>query len=97
MQKLKRWDLKTTNCLVDYRNCILTILGGGVYVANWMSKTGQPENKMIGNIIIGGGIGAMIDHSKGTGYNYPDQLSVEMGKAIVIDRAAQDATARGAQ
>ncbi len=48
----------------------------------------------MGNIIYGGGIGAMIDHSKGTGYNYPDQISVEMGKSKVIGRSEQDAKAR---
>ena len=31
---------------------------------------------MFGNIIFGGGIGAIIDHAKGTGYNYPDALPV---------------------
>jgi hypothetical protein len=41
---------------------------------------------MFGNIIFGGGIGAIIDHSKGTGYNYPDNMPVRMGKSVVIDR-----------
>jgi hypothetical protein len=41
---------------------------------------------MFGNIIFGGGIGAIIDHSNGTGYNYPDNLPVSMGKSVVIDR-----------
>jgi enhancing lycopene biosynthesis protein 2 len=41
---------------------------------------------MFGNIIFGGGIGAMIDHSKGTGYDYPDSLMVEMGKSLVRDK-----------
>ena len=45
---------------------------------------------MFGNIIFGGGIGAIIDHNKGTGYNYPDTLVVEMGKSAVIDRAEQN-------
>lgn len=44
---------------------------------------------MYGNIIFGGGIGAIIDHSKGTGYNYPDLLQVEMGKSVVVDRRDQ--------
>ena len=44
---------------------------------------------MWGNIIFGGGIGAIIDHSKGTGYNYPDQLPVVMGKSVVVDRKDQ--------
>lgn len=45
---------------------------------------------MFGNIIFGGGIGALIDHNKGTGYNYPDQLPVKMGTSVVIDRREQD-------
>lgn len=44
---------------------------------------------MFGNIIFGGGIGAIIDHNKGTGYNYPDALPVEMGKSVVVDRKDQ--------
>ena len=44
---------------------------------------------MFGNIIFGGGIGAIIDHSRGTGYDYPDVLEVVMGASAVIDRNAQ--------
>lgn len=59
-------------------------------------KEGQPDGLlraisraaggMFGNILFGGGIGAIIDHSKGTGYNYPDDLPVVMGQSITIDR-----------
>jgi hypothetical protein len=59
-------------------------------------KDGQPDGflraisraagGMFGNIIFGGGIGAIIDHSKGTGYNYPDTLPIKMGKSVVVDR-----------
>jgi len=45
---------------------------------------------MYANVILGGGIGAIIDHSKGTGYNYPDMLPVEMGKSTLVDRRNQD-------
>lgn len=41
---------------------------------------------MWGNIILGGGIGAIIDHNKGTGYNYPNDLPVNMGASMTIDR-----------
>lgn len=41
---------------------------------------------MFGNIILGGGIGAIIDHNKGTGYNYPDNLPVILGQSVTIDR-----------
>ncbi len=46
----------------------------------------RAAGSMFGNIIFGGGIGAIIDHSKGTGYDYPDQLPVEMGKSVVVDK-----------
>ncbi|MEY4138743.1 MAG: hypothetical protein RLZZ371_925 [Pseudomonadota bacterium] len=52
----------------------------------------RAAGSMYGNIIFGGGIGAMIDHSKGTGYNYPDALPVQMGSAVIVDRRSQDAT-----
>lgn len=45
---------------------------------------------MYGNIIFGGGIGALIDHNKGNGYNYPDELLVLMGASRVVDRREQD-------
>lgn len=59
-------------------------------------KNGQPVGMlkaisraaggMWGNIVFGGGIGAVIDHSTGTGYNYPDKLPVKMGASIIADR-----------
>lgn len=44
---------------------------------------------MWGNILIGGGIGAIIDHSKGTGYTYPTWVQLIFGKTLVFDRSAE--------
>lgn len=52
----------------------------------------RAAGSMFGNIIFGGGIGAMIDHSKGTGYDYPNQLPVKMGEAIVVDKKDENVT-----
>lgn len=41
---------------------------------------------MYGNILIGGGIGAIIDHNKGTAYTYPSWVKVMMGQNLVFDR-----------
>lgn len=41
---------------------------------------------MFGNIIFGGGVGALIDHGKGTGYNYPTWLQLVFGRVLVFDR-----------
>ncbi len=48
----------------------------------------RASGSMYGNIIFGGGIGAIIDHNKGTAYDYPDQLQVKMGESVVIDKKA---------
>ena len=44
---------------------------------------------MFGNIIFGGGIGAIIDHSKGTAYTYPTWVQLVFGKTLVFDRNAE--------
>lgn len=46
----------------------------------------RAAGSMWGNIIFGGGVGAIIDHNKGTGYDYPSQLPVKMGESVVIDK-----------
>lgn len=42
---------------------------------------------MWGNIVFGGGVGAIIDHSNGTGYNYPNDLLIKMGSSVSVDQA----------
>lgn len=44
---------------------------------------------MAGNIIFGGGIGAIIDHNKGTAYTYPTWIQLIFGKTLVFDRSAE--------
>lgn len=41
---------------------------------------------MFGNILFGGGVGAIIDHNRGTAYNYPAWVQVVFGKIFVFDR-----------
>ncbi len=41
---------------------------------------------MFGNILLGGGIGAIIDHNKGTAYTYPIWVQLVFGKTLVFDR-----------
>jgi hypothetical protein len=60
------------------------------------TTAGQPEAKgraisranagLAGNILIGGGIGAIIDHNKGTAYTYPTWLQLVFGQTLVFDR-----------
>jgi len=46
----------------------------------------RSNSGMLGNIIFGGGIGALIDHNKGTAYDYPSMLRVVFGSSQVIDK-----------
>jgi hypothetical protein len=41
---------------------------------------------MAGNILFGGGIGAIIDHNKGTAYTYPTWVQLVFGQTLVFDR-----------
>ncbi|MDP2016927.1 hypothetical protein [Hydrogenophaga sp.] len=44
---------------------------------------------MFGNILLGGGIGAIIDHNKGTAYSYPLWVQLVFGKSLVFDRSTE--------
>lgn len=49
----------------------------------------RANSGMWGNVIIGGGIGAIIDHNKGTAYTYPTWVQLTFGKSVVFDRSSE--------
>ena len=57
----------------------------------------RAAGSMFGNIIFGGGIGAIIDHNKGTGYDYPNQLPVKMGESVIVDKKTETQPVQSAQ
>lgn len=52
--------------------------GLDVGTANVVSRT---KGNMWGNVILGGGIGAVIDHNNGSAYEYPGLIKIFMGRA----------------
>lgn len=54
--------------------------------ARLISRAGR----MWGNFILGGGIGALVDHGTGKGYNYPYIFEVVMGNFNEYDRHNQE-------
>ena len=50
------------------------------------TATSRVNGSMFGNIILGGGIGAIIDHNRGTAYTYPTWIQLIFGRALVFDR-----------
>lgn len=53
--------------------------------ANVVSKT---KANMWGNIIFGGGVGAIIDHNNGSAYQYPPVLKMTMGQDTTIQEGS---------
>jgi hypothetical protein len=51
--------------------------GVDVGSANVVSRT---KGNMFGNIILGGGVGAIIDHNNGSAYEYPALIKIFMGR-----------------
>jgi hypothetical protein len=51
--------------------------GIDVGTANVVSKT---KGNMFGNILLGGGIGAIVDHNNGSAYDYPSLIKIYMGR-----------------
>ncbi len=51
-----------------------------------LKAVSRAAGSMWGNIIFGGGVGAIVDHSRGNGYDYPNQLPVKMGESSVVDK-----------
>lgn len=51
--------------------------GIDVGTANVISKT---KGNMFGNILLGGGVGAIVDHNNGSAYDYPSLIKIYMGR-----------------
>lgn len=48
------------------------------------SVISDTKGSMFGNIIFGGGIGAIVDHSNGSAYEYPTLIQIMMGETVTI-------------
>lgn len=49
------------------------------YESGRASVVSDTKGSMFGNIILGGGIGAIVDHNNGSAYEYPTLIQVVMG------------------
>ena len=53
------------------------------------SMISRPNGALAGNIILGGVIGAVVDHNRGTAYTYPTWIEMVFGETLVFDRKLQ--------
>jgi len=54
------------------------------YTTGIVSVTSDVKGGAYGNAIVGGGIGAIVDHSTGAGYQYPNVIQIELKTEIVL-------------
>ena len=76
------WFVVTPGSTVVHRSnkdlqVICKKTGVDVGSANVVSRT---KGNMFGNIILGGGVGAIIDHNNGSAYEYPSLIKIFMGR-----------------
>ena len=50
------------------------------------TATSRVNGGMFGNILLGGGVGAIIDHNRGTAYTYPTWVQLIFGRVLAFDR-----------
>lgn len=48
--------------------------------------TSRVNGGMFGNILLGGGVGMVIDHNRGTAYTYPTWMQLVFGQTLSFDR-----------
>lgn len=56
------------------------------FKSGYATAISRANGGMFGNILLGGGIGAIVDHNKGTAYSYPSFVKVVMGESLIYDR-----------
>ena len=45
----------------------------------------ETKGSMVGNILLGGGIGAIVDHNNGSAYEYPNFIQILMGAFTKVE------------
>lgn len=82
------WSTKTPGSLVVHRSGQnLEVKCQGEHAESaYATLVSRANGGMWGNILFGGGIGAIIDHNKGTAYSYPDWVKIVLGDNLVFDR-----------
>ena len=81
------WFIKTPGSVVIHRSnddLQVTCKKEGVPTGT-AAVVSQVKGSMIGNIVFGGGIGAIMDHANGSAYEYPTLLDIVMGSSIKIE------------
>lgn len=89
-----KWSVTTPGSVVITRsndNLLVVCQKEGHETGN-ASVVSSVKGALFGNIIFGGGIGAIIDHASGSAYEYPQLIPIEMGSVRVIQAPREPET-----
>jgi len=77
------WNLKAPNdtTVIRSNRAIEVKCNAPGYTQGALSVDSATRAAMFGNIILGGVVGAVIDHSSGAAYEYPGNVTVVMGQS----------------
>ena len=81
-----KWFLSTPGSVQIRRSnddLIITCQKDG-YPPGTASVISETKGAMLANIILGGGIGAIVDHNSGAAYEYPTLVQIIMGRSTSI-------------
>ncbi len=77
-----KWFLKTPGSTQIRRSNddLIVICSKKGYESGQKNVVSQTKGTMFGNIIFGGGIGAVVDHNSGAAYEYPTLVQIILNK-----------------
>lgn len=86
-----KWFLKTPGSTQIRRSNdeLIVICSKNGYESGQQNVVSVTKGSMFGNIILGGGIGAVVDHNTGAAYEYPTLVQIILNK---IDKLTDDSS-----
>ena len=88
-----KWTLTTPNTTEIRRSNedLIVICQKSGYEPGRAVVVSDTKAAMFGNILLGGGIGALLDHNSGVAYEYPPLVDILMGDSIKITSTTNSA------
>ena len=90
-----KWLVRTPGSTIIQRSNddLVALCNKKGYVPGQQKLISTTKGSMFGNILLGGGIGAIVDHKNGSAYEYPSLIQIFMAKNLEADDTDDDKSA----
>jgi len=87
-----KWFLNTpgTAAIRRSNDDMIVICNKDGHAPGTAAVVSETKGMMFGNILLGGGIGAIVDHNTGAAYEYPTLIQIMMGSKLKMDSHKPD-------